>query len=266
MRKNDSGVVGKGFLPFDRFKEFLNKNPFITHIEISNSGEPFLNPDLVKILEFADEKGIAITISNGTNFNTITEEVLEAIVKYKVRHITVSIDGASQEIYSQYRCNGNFEKVIANIKRLNEYKKLYHTEFPVLTWQFIVMEHNEWEAEKAKSMAEKLGMKIYFQFDWGGFIPRNPELLGDKDVNQYMRELCTQMIFSPQINWDGRLLGCCTVFEYDWNVNVFEVGLSDALKSEEYQKAVIGLLSGQRESVRNTPCGECKESVSKIVI
>ena len=88
MRKDNYGTVGKGYMKFDDFKKFVDNNSFVEEIEISNSGEVFLNPDLLKILEYAHQKAIRITISNGTNFNTVSDKVLEALVKYGVVDIT----------------------------------------------------------------------------------------------------------------------------------------------------------------------------------
>ena len=101
---------------------FLDSDDFIKEIEISNSGEVFLNPDIDLILEYAYKKNISIYIDNGTNFNSVREEAIENLVKYGVKRITFSIDGASQDVYSMYRRNGNFDRVIENIKKLNFYK------------------------------------------------------------------------------------------------------------------------------------------------
>ena len=59
----------------------------------------FSNPSLVKILAYADQKGVAITLANGVNLNHARDEVLEALVKYRVRAVRCSIDGASPETY-----------------------------------------------------------------------------------------------------------------------------------------------------------------------
>jgi len=279
MRKDDFGTAGKGYLSYDNFKRFVKRNDFIKRIEISNSGEPFLNPDLKEILKYADKKGIEITVSGGTNFNDVSEEVLEAVVKYKVRDIMIAIDGVSQETYEIYRRNGNLDKVISNIEKLNKYKEAYCSEVPVLTWQFILMKHNECDIEMAKEMADKLNMNIQYKLDWGGnFMPQNPEKVFEvtgiaffnrTDYNEnnseiYTNDLCADMIFNPQINWDGRLLGCCSVYKNDWKVNVFDVGLENALQDEKYRHAIIGLLGGPGKIEKDMPCGECNVFYSVV--
>ena len=135
-------------------------------LELSNYGEVFLNPQLVKILEYAHSKSVEISFANGVNFNNAKDYVIEALVKFKVRSITCSVDGASQPTYEKYRVRGNFETVIRNIERLNEFKLIYETKWPVLTWQFVVFGHNEHEIPAAREMAEWLGMRFRTKISW----------------------------------------------------------------------------------------------------
>lgn len=127
MRLFDNGSVGRGYLTFENFRDLLERSPFINEVELSNSGEIFLNPDLVLIMKYAYENGVRLTALNGVNFNRVSEEQLEGLVKYHFGSVMVSIDGASEATYSQYRVKGNFGAVIDNIKRLIDYKKSYHS-------------------------------------------------------------------------------------------------------------------------------------------
>jgi MoaA/NifB/PqqE/SkfB family radical SAM enzyme len=154
-------AVGSGFLRLDDFRKLLDENPSLTLIELSNYGEIFLNPQLPRILELAHRRNVAVNAANGVNLNHVRDEVLEAIVKFQLRIMTCSIDGASQETYRHYRVRGNFDKVIGNIRRINELKQLHRSEFPRLRWQFIVFGHNEHELPKARRMAQELEMEFY---------------------------------------------------------------------------------------------------------
>lgn len=118
-----SGIVGKGMLSLSDFIDFINANPQIKRIEMSNWGEIFLNKDIYSIMEYAYHNGVTLYCGNGTNFNYVSDDVLEGLVKFHVEYLNLSIDGASQETYSIYRRGGNFDKVIANIEQLNFYKK-----------------------------------------------------------------------------------------------------------------------------------------------
>jgi MoaA/NifB/PqqE/SkfB family radical SAM enzyme len=275
MRKNNSGTMGKGYLKFSDFKKFLYNHKFIKNIDLSNSGEIFLNPDLIHIVKYAFENGIGLTANGGVNFNTVSDEVIEALVKYNFKSMTISIDGASKEIYSTYRINGDFDTVIDNIKKLNLMKQKHGSKFPKLTWQYILMEHNENDVIKAKRMAEELNMSIRFKRTWDkGYIPKNVEMLKKETNLKYLtREdeitkekrpyaagsLCYQLWNSPQINWDGRLLGCCCVFNDDFGVNVFKIGLKRAVNSKRYKyaKKMIQGKVNPPKSIKNIPCCNC---------
>ena len=276
MRKSDSGTLGKGYLKFSDFMNFIQKNKFVKEIELSNSGEIFLNPDLRNILKYAYENNIALFAENGVNLNSVSEEIVESLVKFQFRSITISIDGASQEIYSLYRVNGNFDAVIENIKKINFYKQKYSSKFPELSWQYILMEHNENDVIKAKVMAKELKIPIYFKLTWDlEYIPKNREMLlketGLKHLSRkevlengnrlYNYSQCHQLWNSPQINWDGRLLGCCGAYTDDFGVNVFEIGFKKAINSENYKNAkkMLKGKAGIPENVRNIPCINCFE-------
>jgi len=85
LRLTKNRVVGWGYLKFDDFKKFVDENPKIKRIELSNWGEIFLNPELKDIIKYGYLKGISLTAGNGVNLNTISEEMIECIVKYQLR-------------------------------------------------------------------------------------------------------------------------------------------------------------------------------------
>jgi len=278
MRRFNYGNRGKGYLKFTDFEKFVKMNPYIKEVELSNLGEVFLNPDLKKIIQFAYSKKVKLTAWNGVNFNTVSDEILETLVKYQFYGMNVAIDGSSQEIYSWYRRNGNFDKVIDNIKKLKEYKDKYHSYHPIIVWQYVVSELNQSESEikRAKEMAHELGCKIIFIKDWDGFIPddlpmveretgliyENKETGGfygneDNKVSYSpLRTLfCVELWTSPQINYDGRLMGCCPNMTKDYGVNVFEIGLKKSLYSDVYKRTKKMLMGG--EVCEESPCIDC---------
>lgn len=265
--RNQENSIGTGYLKFENFKNFVDQNNFIENIELSNSGEIFLNPDLLKIIKYAHEKGVTLTAYNGVNFNDVSEEMIEALVKYNFQKITFSIDGTTQESYSKYRVGGNFNKVIENIKKLNSHKEKYNSTLPELKYQFIIFGHNEKEIPEAKRLAKELNMEINFKFNWDrNFSPIQDLDFVQKELEEYnkpkncehkiQKSYCIKMWTQPQINWDGRLLGCCCASNYDYEANVFEIGLENALKSEKFYYSKQ-MLMGQTPSDTAFLCARC---------
>ena len=179
---------GFGYLKFSDFKHFIDNHSFIKTLELSNNGEIFLNPELDDIIKYAYEKGITLLANNGVNLNTVSEKTLENLVKYKFSSIFVSIDGATPDVYKIYRRGGDLNTVLNNIKIINKYKKQYDSEFPHLTWQFIVFGHNEHEIDLAKERAKELDMDIRFIANESpDYSPvHNPEMVEEKTGIQFV--------------------------------------------------------------------------------
>ncbi|MBL7196928.1 MAG: SPASM domain-containing protein [Candidatus Omnitrophica bacterium] len=168
--------IRRGYLKMESFKKFVDGNPWISEIELSNWGEIFLNPELPDIIKYAYEKKIMLMAENGVNLNTIDDKTCEALVKYRFKIIVCSIDGASQQTYKMYRIGGDFNAVINNIKRINSYKNKYKSKFPLLQWQFIIFGHNEHEIAAAKRLAKDLNMESCFKLSGNeSFFPVQKE-------------------------------------------------------------------------------------------
>ena len=263
---------GNGFLDPESFKKLVDQNPAIVHVELSNWGEFLLNQNLAEIVKYAYEKGVVLTASNGVNMNTARKDILEVLVKYKFRQMTCSIDGASQESYSKYRINGNFDRVIEHIREINRHKQAYNTTFPRLLWKFILFKHNQHEVDKARKMAAELDMDFFITIPWDdpNSPPADPEIVrsitrshvsnrkeySDKYGSGYQEnEICKQMWNAPQINWDGRMLGCCVNRWGDYG-NVFESGFSGVINNEKINYA-RDMLLGRAEARSDIPCTSC---------
>jgi MoaA/NifB/PqqE/SkfB family radical SAM enzyme len=263
-------AIGKGFLKADDFRRFLERNPSIRGIELSSYGEIFLNPQLVEILRIAHEHNVALTAANGVNLNNITDEALEAIVKFRLWAMTCSIDGASAETYRIYRVRGNFDRVIANISKINRWKEKYRSPYPDLRWQFIVFRHNEHELPKAREMAKELGMKFFAKLSWTdtGTLA-NPEVarretgaasraeFEERFGRDYAQDICNQLWDRPQVNFDGKMLGCCRNFWGDFGANAFTEGLVASVNSEKMTHA-RRMLCGDAASRPDIPCATCE--------
>lgn len=263
-------IVGSGFLKPNDFKKLLNDNPWVSEIELSNYGEMFLNPDLMEIIQFASSRNVILTAHNGVNLNTVKENVLEGLVSYKFQRMTCSIDGANNETYKVYRVKGDFETVIGNIKKINQFKKKYRSKYPLLTWQFVVFGHNEHAIPRAKKLAQALDMDFRLKLSWEDkFSPvRNQELLRKhlgvssrqefkrKHGIDYMQGICRQLWKQPQINWDGKVLGCCRNFWGDFGGNAFKDGILKSVNSEKMGYA-RNMLSGKKLPRPDIPCTTC---------
>ena len=273
--KNGCGI---GHLKFKDFKNFIDLNPNIKELELSNSGEIFLNPDFIKIIEYAHSKNIKQTANNGVNLNYLTDEQAEALVKYQFNRIIVSLDGGSQETYGKYRIGGNYETVIENIKKIVRYKRQYRSFLPIISWKYIVFGHNEKDIPNAKKQAGELEVnEISFRAAWNDDFPLQDfdfvkKETGIEPINSFTNTIeqlkdykackiswfpCMFLWSSPQINWDGQLLGCCECYDRNFGRNALHQRLIDTLNSPKliYAKNMI---QGKAPANPEIPCYNCK--------
>jgi MoaA/NifB/PqqE/SkfB family radical SAM enzyme len=263
------------------FDALLAANPGIRKIEFGNLGEALLNSKLPDILRSAYTRGVAAQIMTGCNFNTLTEPVLQALVRFDVKRISASIDGASQETYAQYRINGDFNRVIANLKRLKALKQELKSKTPVLRWQFVVFGHNEHELPLARKLAEELDMQFWPKMNVKPAIsPINDVEFVKANTSwtvttrkeyakqlkkDYMHDVCCLNWVAPQITPQGYVLGCCkNTRNHVGETNVFSSGLDDAINQQEMIDT-RAWLSGQTD-VAAVPrqCRSCGVAHSRI--
>lgn len=268
--------LGSNFLKYDDFKTIIDSNTCISSIELSNWGEIFLNPELSEIIQYAFNKNVTLTAANGANLNNIDEKIPECLVRYKFRKITVSIDGITQKTYSTYRRNGNLENVLNNIEKINFYKAKYNSFYPLLNWQYIVFGHNVHETDAARKKAQELNMMFLTKLPWDDLymdsfpVLSNESLIRQKSglgvacrkeykekyKSEYQSNCCLKLWKSPQINYDGRLLGCSINYWEDYG-NILEDGLPECLNSKKYLYAK-DMLEGKRKEREDIPCSSCK--------
>ncbi len=251
--------LGTGLLSAAGLQRLLDENPGVGSLELSNWGEIFLNPELPDLLRIAWERRVDVTAANGVNLNSASAEALRAVVAYRMRAMTCSIDGATPEVYKQYRRRGQLEQVLENIAQIQSWKRRYWSSFPRLTWQFVVFEHNEHELEQARRKARELGMAFVAKTSWGGLHGTQPPQGGNRqgqlERRAIERSACAQLWQAPQINHDGRLLGCCINHWGDFG-NVFEAPLEELLEAPPMQ-AARRMLKGEAPPEEGVPCSQC---------
>ena len=168
---------------------------------------------------------------------------------------------------------GNYERVIGNIRRINHFKRTLGSELPHLKWQFIAFGHNEHEIPAARALAEELGMRFYVKLNWDpdyspvedkdairtatqAGVASRAEFL-EKYGSDYLGDICTQLWKNPQINWDGKVLGCCRNFWGDFGGNAFRDGLLASLNHEKMSYA-REMLEGKKPARPDIPCTTCE--------
>src|SRR5882757_8575187 len=119
-------------------------------------GEPFLNPDFLKMVKYAHDKGIYTATS--TNAHYLTDEKAKQTVESGLDRLIISIDGTTQDVYQQYRIGGNLEKVLQGARNIVKWKKELNSKTPFIFFQFLVVKPNEHQIEEVKKLGKEMGV------------------------------------------------------------------------------------------------------------
>ena len=276
--------VNKQFLSQTEINKIWQKEFKIERLELVRdvfifrvyTGLAFIDVYNLRPEHISEDSNGNLYCGNGTNFNNVSEEALEALVKYRVEYLNISIDGATQETYSIYRVGGNLCNVLQNIERLNNYKERYNSEYPKLSWQFVIFGHNEQDLPKVKELCLKYNMAFNPKLNYSQFSPvkdkefvRRESGLGVADRDEYRlkhnheyKAPCYHCFSSPQINWNGDILGC-SVNKWRSLGNVKDGSLTQWTESEGF-KALVELLFEGRDTSIDLPCKHCPNLVKVL--
>jgi len=208
-----AGETGRarGHMSPELYDQLLDElGPYLFELEFHNWGEPLLAKQLVPMVERAARRGIATTIS--TNFSIpFDAERAEALVRSGLSLLGVSIDGARQETYEQYRVRGNLELVLKNCRLVRDAKRRLRSATPRLIWEFHVFEHNAKDVALAREMAAELEMEISVDKGWvvGEEWDRGGDFAYFFNPRPYR---CPFLWRHAVVNNDGGVAPCCGTF------------------------------------------------------
>ena len=94
-----------------------------------------------------------------TNGNILTDEIAEALVDARLNDFVVSIGEAKKETYEKLRRGGKFERVLANIRKLDGLKRERKSRFPRICSNLTVVNSNIDELVDFVDLAHSLGIE-----------------------------------------------------------------------------------------------------------
>lgn len=249
----------KSMLSFEDFKKIIDEaGSYLCEVDLYDWGEPFLNKDIFKMIGHAKQAGIKVNISS--NLNLLKEEWMEEIVRLKLDELIVSLDGTTSASYQKYRVGGNFEVVMANLKKLIAVKKARQSKYPKIVWQFLIMKHNEQEMEEAKRLAKEIGVdelhlrpvrcdmekeifmsdqeKVESMAEWLPTQEKHSRYNYKTKARKNPLAKCLFQTTTMVINANGSVSPCCGVYNEKWDFgNALKDGVFKVWNNEKYQEA-----------------------------
>lgn len=261
----------KGDLLFDQFKLYLNSlSKHTSYLTLYVQGEPFLNKSLPQMINYATQKRIFTTVSTNGHFLSVL--IAEDIIKAGLKKIIISLDGANQASYAQYRKNGDFDKVTEGIKNLSVTRIKIGANNPLIVIQFIVFRHNENEILEIKELGRKIGADmVEIKTAQHYNLKADNDLITTREnFNRYEKGLngnwilknpgskgCSRLWTTSVITWDGKVAPCCYDKDAEFSFgSLNSSSLKEIWKSSEYMKFRKKILSDKRTVKICCNCGE----------
>jgi len=165
-------------------------------------GEPFLNVNTPEYAAQLKRDGLYVALfTNGQAFNDANRA---AIVNAGVDLIRFSVDGASEETYQQNRRGGKLSVALENMQLLAAALRGKPTR---IEWQFLALRNNEHEIEKARRMADEIGVQFFVK----GYRETLPELAAtdERYRARFLPKPCTDIYRHFGVYWNGDVVPCC---------------------------------------------------------
>ena len=141
-------------LGFERFLTLLRHFPYLQDLQLQGAGEPLLNPDIFKMIEYSKSNDIRVGLF--TNATLIDPAVAKKIAGSGLDWINLSLDAADPGVYEIIRKGAGYEEVINNIKTLMAVNK---KKGPLVSIWFTAMKMNIFELPAVIRLAKDLGVR-----------------------------------------------------------------------------------------------------------
>ncbi len=261
---------------FKKYFDPLAENLFEAYMH--NWGESMLNKEVFSMIRHAQDSNVGTNLSS--NFVRVTSDDMDCLLDSGLEYLVISLDGTSPDTYSQYRINGDYDKVIENLTTFIHRRNARKQKTPVIEWQFIVMKQNEHQIAEAEVLAKKIGVDLL------RFIPvgmpyefKNRKETADKwypssvqgrvesdhSEQQFGQankpSPCFYLYRSMVVNADGGVSPCCVVYRKNRDFadlsTMDTIAVNTVWNNEKYRSA-RSLFSGEEvPSRRATVCDGC---------
>jgi radical SAM protein with 4Fe4S-binding SPASM domain len=263
-----------GMLQKDFFSETIDQlAKELTYLVFYFQGEPYLNPDFLRMVQYAASKKIYTATS--TNAHYLTDTNAKKTVESGLDRLIISIDGTTQEVYQQYRVGGKLNKVLEGAANIVKWKKELNSRTPFIIFQFLVVRHNEHQIEEVQQLAKEIGVdqvrlktaQVYdYENDPNNLIPTNAKYSryrkskeGRMEYRGNNQNHCWRLWHDPVITWDGSVVPCCFDKDAQYKLgNLRQQPFKELWHNKDY-KAFRSKVLQSRSNI--DICANCSEGV-----
>ena len=266
----------KADISFEQFKKIINEIPSLVYVTLQGIGEPLLNKDIVRMVEYCSRRGIATYIN--TNGTILTELKSRELIIAGLSNLSISINAFNEEIFALTRSGTQIKKIIENIKRLIEIKKELGKKKPVISFRSILMRETLPYMEELIFKSDELRIDVlYIQLFMTIIADKGliKSALEKKEIEEFTKKLeewkkkvrlriitesfgkssnnsgqCNLPWFSPNITAEGFVTPCCTISNPSIlnTGNIFETSFKEIWNSTKFIDFRAGFYDKQPEA------------------
>jgi len=217
----------KGHMKWSLFKMVIDEMaPHVPTTTLHIWGEPLLHPKLIKMIRYARNKGIDVSIS--TNATLLNEAIARKLIASGLSEIYLCMDGMDAATYEKIRRKADFETTKGNIERFIELRRLSGGG-PRTYVQLIEMAPTKeqvlaFERYWNRPGVDRVNVKAFDS--WGGQLDEVEQLRSpDEERELPPRPHCPLLWYHCHVYFDGTVTCCDRDFGAKYPLgNVLEAG------------------------------------------
>lgn len=242
-------------MKFEYFAKIIEQFPYLKFVTLHGWGEPLLNQDLFKMIDYAYQKGIATAFA--TNGVLINAAMGRNIIESHLDMLVFSVDSVQPQIFESTRKGSFFEDTERNIRCLVDLKKELRSKSPKLVISSTILKENVNHLETVIRFAKDLDIgEVSFHLayypDQDAYQVLGVDKIKIKEIFgklfylgsslnikviysalPYRHGLCPTSWFIPFVAVNGDVFVCC--YQKDPVGNLLREGFSNIWNSQTYQ-------------------------------
>lgn len=206
----------KQFMSFDIFKKAVDDMKRFPQklkaLIFAGHGEPLMNKDIVKMVDYAKQQNIAERIEIVTNGSLLTPKLSDELISAGLDRLRISLQGVTGKKYKEVTEKDiDFEKFVENIAYFYKSKTACEVSIKIID---IALE-NGTEKEKFYDIFSKISDTLNLEFvipfvneiDYSDF---ETDFSKCKMGNDGKSKICSMPFYMLALSPEGNLLPCCS--------------------------------------------------------
>jgi len=180
-------------------------------------GEPLLHKDILKMIKLAKQSEVANRVELITNGSLLTHSMSDGLIEAGLDRLVISLQGTSEKKYKDVSdIDLDFQNFVDNIKYLFEKKKNLEMYLKIVDIALDDEKDRERYFEIFGDICDSIGIEntvpIFPDVEYNDDLYEAQGLKTQFGLPMKHVEVCPQAFYTMQINPDGKIVGCYSVY------------------------------------------------------